>query len=73
MRRVYFYWRWEKLYFKKPGYQIQMMETEFYSHYEPVSYSVLQTSSKSLTSEYQCLIDEKAIFSWKIAFIYVCI
>jgi len=39
------------------------MEVEFYSHYEPVSDRVLQTSNKSLTSEYHCLIDEKAIFS----------
>jgi hypothetical protein len=50
-----------------------MMEAELYSHYEPVSDCVLQTSNESLTSEYQCLIDEKAIFSWEIEFIYVSI
>jgi len=48
-----------------------MMEVELYSHYEPVSDCVLQTSSESLTSEYQCLIDEETIFSWEIEFIYV--
>ena len=58
---------------KKPEYQIQMMEAELYSHYEPVSDCVLQTSNESLTSEYQCLIDERAIFSWEIEFIYVSI
>lgn len=62
-----------KNYFQKPEDQIQLMETELYSHYEPVSDCVLQTSNESLTSEYQCLIDEKAIFSWEIEFIYVCI
>jgi hypothetical protein len=50
-----------------------MMEFELYSHYEPVSDCVLPTSNVSLTSEYQCLIDEKAISSWEIELIYVCI
>jgi hypothetical protein len=61
--------------FEKPEYQIPVMEVELNFHYEPLSERVLQTSYQCLTSEFQCLIDEKAIFSWEISlhmYVYDC-